>query len=428
MAASSAMFWRRQARRTARRHNLGGVLGAFLPICLGLSAVFACALLIARENGGAGVRLWGVYGLGLLTAVAVALWRTRKGFFTVNDALVRLEWHLGLHNRLSAAAAGVGEFPAAQPAPDGYVFQWRKIAPPLGCAVVLVGVGAFIPVSKHAAAYVPTVTPVAWTQTAGWIDALKKTGTLQEPALEDLRERLEQLRKQPAEDWFSQSSLEAGDSLHEQTAQSMQALQHDLRSAANSLEAMQHFTDGTSAREIREAHENLANALNGLKLGNLPLNRELLDGLKQADLSDLKNLSAKQLEELKRCLKAGDKVCQACLHPGEMEGKRGGAVVVVDKSIPGGKGGGTSSAPLDLNARPSDLDTSRTAAMSNPNLDHAAPGDLLGVGKGEHSVDPAKYAGPASGGTVAANGEGGEAVWHNDLTPKEREVLKNFFK
>ena len=428
MPVSPATFWRRRAQVTALRHNLGRVLGEFLPFCLGVSALFACVLLVVREHGRASAGAWIAYGLGLLAAVGAALWRARGGFFTVNDALVRLEWHLGLHNRLSAAAAGVGEFPAAQDAPDGYAFRWRKVALPLAGSVALVCAAAGIPVSRHVVPYVPAAAPVAWTQTAAWIDALKKTDTLQEPALEDLRERLEQLRQQPAEDWFSQSSLEAGDSLHEQTAQSMQALQHDLRSALGNLEAMQQFTDQAPASQMQAARENLANALKGLELGNLPLNHDLLDGLRQANASSLKNLSAAQIAELKRRLGTTDGVCQACLHPGEMEGKLAIETLTAKQGRPGGKGGGTSSAPLNLNQKPADLGSDQTEAVSNANLDHAAPGDLMGVGKGKHEVDPTKYAGPASGGTVASNGEGGEAVWRNDLTPKEREVLKNFFK
>ena len=52
----------------------------------------------------------------------------------------------------------------------------------------------------------------------------------------------------------------------------------------------------------------------------------------------------------------------------------------------------------------------------------------MSVGKGEHQIDQSKYAGPTAAGAVASNGQGGEAVWRNDLTPREREALKRFFK
>ncbi len=237
MAPSPATFWHRRARLTALRHNLGGALDEFLPLCLGWSAVFACVTLVARQNGFplCGPRIWP----GLLVCAAVAVWRARRRFFTVGDAMVRLEWALGLHNRLSAAAVGVGTYPEAQPAPDGFAFRWRKMALCLVGALSLVWAAAWVPVSGHGPANTSIAAPVAWTQTAAWIDALKKNAVVQEPALEDLRDRLEQLRQQPAEDWYSQSSLEAGDNLREQTAQSMQGLQRDLRSALGALDAMQ---------------------------------------------------------------------------------------------------------------------------------------------------------------------------------------------
>ncbi len=434
LKTTRAAFWRRQAALTAWRHNASRALAEFLPLGLGVSIVFACALLVVRQHGGAGLRwCWFAYGAGLLAAGLVAVWRSRRDFFNLGDALVRLEWHLGLHNRLSAAAAGVGDYPAPQPASDGLRVRWRKIVPPLAGAAVLVGSAAWVPVSTTGAKFLPTAAPPAWTQTAGWIDALRKTESVQEPAVEDLRERLEQLQNQPARDWFSQSSLEAGDNLREQTAQSMESLRRDLQSALDNMEAMQRFTDQTSATEMKATRENLESALKGLEMGNLPLNRELLNQLKQADLSNLKSLTPAQIAELKRRLKEGTKVCQACLHPGEMEGKLAGLMVVKGAAVgqPGRKderGGGVSSAPLTLNEKPTQLGTTATEAVSNADLEHASPGELLGVGKGDHPVDPAKYTGPVAGGAIASNGEGGEAVWRNDLTPKEREVLKKFFK
>ena len=429
MEPPRSTFWRRQARQTALRYNIGCVLGNFLSGGLGLSALFACALLIAREQGAAGAGAWTAYALGLLACLLFAWWRARRGFFTSSDALARLDWQMGLHNRLSAAAAGVGEFPAARPVADGYTFRWRRIVPPVAGAIALVGTAACLPLSKRAALFTPAVPPTAWTQAARWLDSLQKSGLLQEPALAETRARLEQLQRQPARDWYSQSSLEAGDSLRDQTAQSIDALQRDLRSTLSDMDAMQRFTDQTSASEIKSVGENLDNALKGLELGNLPLNKELLDPLKQADLDDLKTLTPEQTEELKRRLKDGAQICQACLRPGEPVGDPKDLMLLATPPRKDGKfapGGGSQN--LTLNEKPTDLGSSATEAVSNPDLSHALPGDMMGVGKGEHTVDPAKYTGPAGGGAITSQGAGGDTVWRDDLTPNEREVLKNFFK
>jgi hypothetical protein len=58
----------------------------------------------------------------------------------------------------------------------------------------------------------------------------------------------------------------------------------------------------------------------------------------------------------------------------------------------------------------------------------AAIGDLVGVERGQHAVDEGAYAGVSAGGRTGAEGRGGEAVWHNPVTPEEREVLERYFK
>ena len=436
----AASFWRRRARRTAWRYNSGRALGHFLPAALVASAVFACVLLAVREHGAAGRGPWIGYGASLLVCAGFAAWRAgRGGLFTAADAAVRLEWHLGLHNRLSAAAAGVGAFPAPQSAPDGYSLRWQRVVPPLAGALALVLAAAWIPVSRPVRAdLAPATPPESLAQTAEWLDTLQKTALVQPPALEDFRERLEQLRQQPARDWYSQSSLEAGDNLHGQTEQSLQALQRDLRTAASSLETMERPPEQLTPAESKAAAERMQEALKGLELGNLPLNKDLLSQLKGLDPSKLKSLTSEQMEQLRERLKNGVKITEAMLKPGksgDKEGKEGKEMALVaagptaDRTEPGGPGGGKSSAPLDLRDQPTDLHSTTVEPDANAaNLDHALPGDIVGVGKGEHTIDPNADAGPAAAGATTSEGTGGETVWRDDLTPAERETLGKFFK
>ena len=438
-ADAATVFWRRRARWTALRHNFGRVLGGFLPACLGVSAVFACGLLLVRQRGTVGAAWWSGYGAALLACAALAAWHAgRRGFFTVADARVRLESHLGLHNRLSAAAAGVGAFPPPQAAPDGYGFRWQTILPPLAGALVLVLGAGWVPVTPPAAPdLAPETLPAAWSRTAQWLDALQKTDLVQPPALEDFHERLAQLAQQSARDWYSQSSLEAGDHLRGQAEQSLQALQRDLRTAASSLETMERLPENVSPAEAKALAQRLQEAVKGLEMGNLPLNKELLSQLKGLDLSKLKSLTPSQLEQLRKRLKDGVKITEATLRPGKPGDKDGDLALVgvptegpsAENGEPGGTGGGTSSAPLDLKDKPTQLHSAATEPDANASsLDHALPGDLIGVGQGEHTVDPSKYQGPTAAGLAASEGTGGEAVWRDDLTPQEREVLKRFYK
>lgn len=425
MDHSPEKFWRRRAAWTAFRYNAGAVLAAFLPLGIGWSICFACTTLILRRNGTFAPVAWLWYGAGLLLGVAAA-WRwSRRHFYTAADARVRLERHLGLHNRLTAAAAGVGSFPPAQDATDGLIFRWRRVVALAVGAAALLAATALVPMGGSTRASTPTTQPMAWTQTAGWVDALKKDETVQDAALEELRERVDQLRKQPTEDWYGHSSLEAGDNLRDQTAQSIAGLQRDLQSALGALDAAGKFGDQTPVLDQKAANEALASALKGLEMGNLPLNKDLLGQLKEANLSGLKSLTPEQMAALRKRLAQGTKVCKACLgdKPGDRE-----AMILASLMVPGGKGGGKQSAPLHLDDKPADLGSKTTESVSNPDLSRALPGDVVGVSKGEHTVDRNAATSPTSGGAITSTGQGGEAVWRNDLTPAEREVLQRFFK
>ena len=418
--------------RVALHHNLGSALETFLPLGVAASVTFACAVLILRRHGGVPASAWTCYGLGLFLLSLAAGWRTRRHFFTVADARVSLERHLSLHNRLTAAAAGIGEFPEVQPVTAPYRFRWTRLTWPLAGSAAFVLAATLVPLAATSLVGKPTEPPVAWTQTTSWVEALQKNEVVQDASLEDLRERLDQLRQQPTQDWYSHSSLEAGDNLRDQTAQSLAGLQRDLETALGAVGAMEHFTENTPTTEQKLAQENLGNALKNLELGTLPLNRDLLNQLKEADLSHLKSLTSAQVAELKRRLQTGVQTVKASLSPGT--GKDGdkavllAAATLAQRGGPGGPGGGKASAPLELQDHPTDLKTTTTAPLPNQGLDNALPGDLTGVQKGDHTVDQSQYAGPAAGGAIRSTGQGGEAVWRNDLTPSEREVLKRFFK
>jgi hypothetical protein len=75
------------------------------------------------------------------------------------------------------------------------------------------------------------------------------------------------------------------------------------------------------------------------------------------------------------------------------------------------------------------LDTNETETLAqSDDLSRAMPGDVLGVSKRAHEVDPSTFHGPVDGGAISSAGSGGEAVWRNSLTPNEREVLQRYFK
>lgn len=432
-ANETERFWRKHARLAVARFNFARWLAVFLPWLFGGSVAFAAALLVMR-----GLKMninfaWMFFGAMLLLCAIGALLAAKRRFINTSDALARFDAVLHLHNRLTAAAAGIGRWPAKpNDYPDsGFRWRWRSIAPPVLASLLLVFAAARVPLtfSNHDAAH-PTQQPLAWTQVESWAQTLAEQNLVEEQKLEKLREAVNDLKKQPGDQWFSQSSLEAGDTLRQQTEQSLRALERDLRRGDEAISAMEKLGDSLSAADSKLLGDALQKAVQGLEMGNLPLNKELLDQLKNIDPSQLKQLSAEQLAQLQKRLKEGLGACQQCLGNGdENDSDALLAVIQNQRTGAGGKGGGGGVAPLSLKEASTDLHTKQTEALAqSEDMSRATPGDLLGVSKGEHDVDKTQFQGPASGGAISSNGAGGEAVWRNSLVPREREVLQRYFK
>ncbi|HEX8312668.1 MAG TPA: hypothetical protein VF614_15205 [Chthoniobacteraceae bacterium] len=418
-------FWLRQARITAWRHNGACWLDGFLPLAIAASVIFAGTLLVLRQNGSALRDAWLIFGGTLLLASGAAFVRKRRTFFSTRDGLVRLDLMLGLHNRLTSAFAGIGDYPARRPVQDGWSWRWQRIVAPLAVCAISIAAATFVPLTQQAERAVVIEQPVAWTQVESWIEQLSQNETIEPKSLEELREKLEDLRTQDREQWYSHNSLEASENLRQQTEQSLQAMSCDLSAAASALSALEQLQEQTPGPASEQMQEALKKALQGLELGSLSLDKQLLAQLKDLDLSKLKQLSPEQLAALQRRLKEGAKVCKACLKPGFGEGDSDAVILLAAQ---GGVSRGPGTVPLAPSDERTELHTEATEAVANDDLSRALPGDVLGVGTGEHEIDRKAFTGPVAAGGIRSSGEGGEAVWRNDVTPRERQILERFFK
>lgn len=417
-------YWNRQAGRVAWRYNAGWWLASFLNYSASACFVFACVLLVLRQSGMAPGLAWDGFGAALAICAIAAFLRNRGRFFTSRDAMVRLDVEMGLHSRLTAASSGVGDFPAVVPAADGWRWRWARVLVPVaGCALFVLA-AAFIPVGTGRLAGATVEPPSSWTQVETWTEQLDRADLVDRKALEDLREKLDDLKNRPTDEWYSQNSLEAGDNLREQNRDAIRALERDLQSAAMALSAVEQFSEQMSDADMKAVQGAMDKALEGLEMGRMPLNRELLEKLKNADLSKLRTLSPEQMAELKRRLKEGIGVCKNCA------GGEDGDELALAWPMPGqswsvDRGPGT--VPLELNPQATQLDTKSTQALNGADMDRALPGDVVGLASGEHKVDATAYSGPAAAGAATA-GQGGDAVWRDNLTPDERGMLKRFFQ
>ena len=420
------LFWERRARRVCLKHNTAIWLAGWLPVILATAVFASCAILaLRRQEAGLGSVWVGAAASGGIGALVVFALR-RKNFFNGIDGLVRLDAAHRLHNRLTAAAAGVGDWPEPVLA-AGDRWRWRgvRVASQLIGAAVLVAAATVIPLPAASSTPAkPQVPPSAWAEVESWIDTLKKEDVVQADSLQNLREQLDSLRRQDPESWYDHASLEAGDSLRSETAQAIRDLQQNLQASADQASKLLASSDqGLSDHDLLTMSQAISGALQNLASGRLPLNAELLKKLQKMDPKSLKSMSPEQLAQLQEQLQQGCSACKKCL----ADGKEGEMMTLQEgRAKNGGLGGGGDTAPLTAK-NPTNLHTKTTDTMSNDDLTRALPGEIVAMSTGEHQVEKTSAA-PAAGGQVASPGQGGEAVARDSLTPKEREAVAKFFQ
>lgn len=422
-------WWRERGRRVGLRVNVGWWVSAFVPWLLVSGLAGACALVLFRLQQWP-LRAWALlFGGTLCLGATVGLLRCRRRLLSAADGLVRLEDHHRLHNRLTAAAHGIGDWPEALPeAKDG--LRWdlpRCLARPAATFLVLVA-AALVPVRQVSQATTSGLEePLSWGEVESWVDALEEEAILEEEPLGDVREQVSALRARPMQEWYSHSSLEAGDNLREQTAGSMRTLERDLQTAVAGLGAVEQFSDSVPAGLADTWTREMGEALEGLEFGALNLDRELLEQLKALNLDGpFRALTPEELATLKEALARGLQACQGCLGSGT------NAVVALAAACgQWGRGGitrGPGEAPMLLNEKETRLGGGKAEALANPDYRRAAIGDTMAVQDGQHEMDESLYRQGAEAGAAASLGEGGEAVWTTPLVPEEQDVLTRYFK
>jgi hypothetical protein len=424
-----ATFWRRRAAREALRFNLGWVVQMALPWVIALGLAASVAVLALRSTGSDPGPVWGALLPAAALGLAAAIFRARPRFLSRAEALTRLDADLRLQTRLTAAADGVGDWPAPRPdAALALAWRWPRLVWPPVAAAALVLAAAVIPLPEPAAARAAAQSePPAWTATQEKLDALRQEDILPREAVDGWQSALDALRAQPREDWFRHESLEAGETLQSQLTQAGADLQKNLETALGALEAARGLENSQLQVLAQPLDRALADALKGMELGQLPLSEEMLTQLRQLDTGKVRQLSAAEWEKLAARLEQGIGTCSNGTCSGE-----GAAsallALILEQNGRGGVGRGPGSAPLTLSDTETQLGSNQTETVENADLSRATVGDLTGLGTATHTVDPNAWTGPQSGGTVSHAGTGSEAVYQQSTTPEEQAVLKAFFQ
>ena len=440
--SADALAWRNRAARLASKLNFHHWFSRLVPKFFFLMTIAALAELFRREMNGPSHGMVAFLLGGTALVCGWAWLEARRHFCTRSQALVRLETVLGLHNRLSCAEEGIAPWPRTSggPVDDGYNPNWKQILVPLLAGIVFLYAAHLVPVRAfHATGTAGTISePPDHAQVQNWINALKAADVIEPDKLQDMQAGLDKLRQKSPQDWYTQSSLEAADSLKEMMEQSMNSLEQGLDQADQTVQSMRDQQQSSPGGSLREMQEKLSEAGENMASGNLPLKRELVDAMKGGSSTD-KSLSASQMAALQKRLEQGKLAAQtaAKMNGGfsdEMDQvmsdamSRGVAQRRHGRMAPGGAGGGTETAPLFLQARDRDTPKGAMTGVNNDDMSRASLGETIKITASTPVVDPNAAPGTGPAGAAHVSGNGGEAVWRSTYDPQEADVLSRFFQ
>lgn len=437
-ASDSERRWMRKASEVVAKVNLGWWVERFNWLLLGFLIASATVLLVVRSTVRTQLPLQPVLLIvagGVLVAALVAWLWSRSRYIDRGAALVRLDDVFRMHNRLSSAAAGVGAWPEKVPDSANRRLRWSVPVTwvPVLCGAAVLALAWWFPIrERHPDSPVTPVEPGAWEQMEDWLATLEEEQLIDEESIEEYEEKIEELRAQPEEEWFSHSSLEATDTLQDSLAKEIRDLASDMASLERSLDALQKYRSELSEGAKQQLMKEFEEALQSLQNGGMQANEKLLSQLSEIDPSQLgqeslSGMTAEQLQQLQQQLQQGGQAL------GSMEGvpsmENDGSLAQMSMQPMPGMGDpsrGRSDAPL-FYGEEDDLRTDNLQGVENDDFSRASPGEVLGVGETERELDKTKV-GPVAGGDVTSTGKGGEAVSRDLLMPDEQAVLKRYFK
>jgi hypothetical protein len=434
--------WHRLASQTARKINVGWLLEKMTPLMVGAGAL-AFAVIVWQRSNGVEIQLKQVWPwfVGTVLSLAVTSYLlARRRFVTKADALVRLESQMHLHNALSVAELGRGVWPELPELPaDGLKWSWARLTGPVVICTLCLTSALCLPVNPDAASVLPTVEPQAWQQMDDWLEKLEEEKIITPEEKEEQQAKIDALRDQGQEKWFSHESLNASDTLKEQLQREIGSMARDMADAERSLNTLQNYASKLSEQAKEQMLKEYSEALEGMKNGGMKLDPQLLKELSQIDPKNLKSLSQEQLNQLRDSLKQkSDSMSEMAPGKGFLGDGEG-----EDDQLAEGRGGlgegegegpgnggitrGPGTAPLTLSEEENNFGTHKTEALMNQDMSKAQLGTLLNLQDGKHDVDKT-YTGPQAAGAIQNPGQGGQQIWRESLTPEEKAVLKRVFK
>ncbi|WP_411828156.1 hypothetical protein [Luteolibacter sp. AS25] len=445
VAASRENDWRIRSKQLSRRINLAWYLQTLSgPLLVSSVTGALVAVILRRQFAQLDLAILAASLFGLILLVAfVCFFIARSRFESPENAMIRLEAGMNLDSALSSAEHGASQWPDV-PSDSRKLLRWhlpKTIIPPIA-ALALLLLGFWIPISpKIDQPKPPSSQPQAWSQLDSQLQQLSEDAVVDEEYIEEMEERLDQLRAQEEEDWFSHASLEATDSLMDAQDSNLEKLEQNLADAKNALESLSEKAEGLNSEQKQKLADDFESALEGLKNGAMKPNPELMDQLSKLDPNDMGKLSPEQLSQLKGNLENMKQSLREMQQESSGEGWEEELMTGENGNGDGsgdgqeGEGNGTGSGGIQrgpghdpnlFKDEKDPLEIGELTALDAEDLSRAVPGDLLQLQDGEHSVDDSKST--ASSGGDASKGKGGDRVWRDSLAPDEQRALKKYFE
>ena len=438
---SEEQTWRALASKTSRKINFGWWLQILGTPLLISSLIIACGILITRrELNSLPLLEVGIGTLLILAITSLACWLAARSRFESSDqSLVRIEASMRLRNALSAADKGLTSWPEVpEIINDGTSWHWKRILPSLIGALLIITCGFLIPIHATTNESDTAQEPSTWSDLDTNLDQLENQEVVQPEYLEETRKKLEKLREQSPDDWFSHSSLEATDNLKQNHQTEQETLRNNLQRAEKNLAELQRGGSNLNNAKKKRLLEDFDEALKKMEQGGMKPNKELLEKLKELDLEALDQLTPEEMNQLRENMRQhAEKLKQqgGDAQPEEQngDGEAEEGEQAEGEQQPGNRPGegaadrGPGTAPNLLGKPSDDAGKGKLEKLESEDKDRALPGDLLETHDGQHDVDKTKK-GPTNGGKANSKGQGGDRVWKDSLLPEEKKALKNFFE
>ncbi|MDP0499018.1 MAG: hypothetical protein Q7P63_02860 [Verrucomicrobiota bacterium JB022] len=430
---ADAKHWRSLVATTRRSIHLArlGEQLARWGLWLAFAAIPAALLLQELWPQSPGWWCAAVLGGSALAIAVLKTWRRR----TRTEAVVMdVDLWLGLHHRLVLAWQGILPWPSPQPRRPLFRWHWQRPALQALGAVVLLAIATLLSSSPEPKAEDPFAfnPPEDWSRIEAMLDQMEDLDVVEPAALEQWRERLEDLTQQDEQRWFDGASLEATQKLRND-------LQREFEDMASQMAAASHEAgDGQPWESGGTGQQGWEKLVDDLAMGDLPLQRELVDKLSQMNQNNPPGLDQKTADQLRQRMRdASNQVAQSLgLSPDDLEPYFGPMPQPGEPGEngegQGGEGGpdeGGGTAPMILQPF-ADLPTpgleEQLAAELDPN--RALPGDTLGVSTAGAPEEAADFNGSAQSRATLETGARSDARLSTRFRPREAEVIERYFQ